>query len=113
MTRQMNIYLADPKANAFVFLFLSTAHFLKPILGSRTNGTLDFVRHTSRPFRNTKRSVFCQYTKQLSPIILAVRIRNIREVKKLTQEEVAYKCNVSASGYGQIERKTKSRHIIR
>jgi len=38
-------------------------------------------------------------------MILAVRIRKIREVKKMTQEEVAFKCNISASAYGQIERK--------
>ena len=38
-------------------------------------------------------------------MILAARIRKIREVKKLTQEEVAFKCNISASAYGQIERK--------
>jgi transcriptional regulator with XRE-family HTH domain len=32
------------------------------------------------------------------------RIRKIREVKNLTQEEVAAKCGMSASAYGQIER---------
>jgi len=38
-------------------------------------------------------------------MILANRIRKIREAKKLTQEEVAIRCNISASAYGQIERK--------
>jgi transcriptional regulator with XRE-family HTH domain len=37
--------------------------------------------------------------------ILAKRIREIREAKNLTQEDVAFKCNMSASAYGQIERK--------
>lgn len=32
------------------------------------------------------------------------RIRKIREGKNLTQEEVAAKCGMSASAYGQIER---------
>jgi hypothetical protein len=36
---QMKHQTADPKANASVFLFFSTAHFLKTILASRTNGT--------------------------------------------------------------------------
>ena len=35
---------------------------------------------------------------------LAVRIRKIREAKKLTQEVVASKFGISASAYGQIER---------
>jgi|TARA_B110000259_G_scaffold120761_1_gene137159 transcriptional regulator with XRE-family HTH domain len=37
--------------------------------------------------------------------VLAKRIREIREAKNLTQEEVAFICNMSASAYGQIERK--------
>ncbi len=32
------------------------------------------------------------------------RIRKIREVSGLTQEELASKCGMSASAYGQIER---------
>lgn len=32
------------------------------------------------------------------------RIRKIREAKNLTQEELAAKCGMSASAYGQIER---------
>jgi transcriptional regulator with XRE-family HTH domain len=35
---------------------------------------------------------------------LNYRIRKIREVSGLTQEEVASKCGMSASAYGQIER---------
>lgn len=35
---------------------------------------------------------------------LAERIRNIREAKKLSQAEVADKCDISPSAYGQIER---------
>ena len=50
VTGQMNHQKADPKANASVFLFFPTAHFLKTILASRTNGTFGFARHTSRPF---------------------------------------------------------------
>ena len=43
VTGQMNHQTADPKANASVFLFFPTAHFLKTILASRTNGTLAFA----------------------------------------------------------------------
>jgi len=39
MTEKVNIQTADPKANASVFLFFPTEHFLKTILASRTNGT--------------------------------------------------------------------------
>lgn len=38
-------------------------------------------------------------------MILADRIRKIREAKNMTQGEVAFKCNISPSAYGQIERK--------
>jgi len=38
-TEKVNRQTADPKANASVFLFFPTAHFLKTILASRTNGT--------------------------------------------------------------------------
>jgi hypothetical protein len=54
VTGQMNHQTADPKANASVFLFFPTAHFLKTILASRTNGTFGFARHTSRPSQNQK-----------------------------------------------------------
>lgn len=38
-------------------------------------------------------------------MLLANRIRRIREAKNLTQAEVAYKCEITPSAYGQIERK--------
>ena len=60
VTGQMNHQTADPKANASVFLFFPTAHFLKTILASRTNGTFGFARHTSRPFAKPKEPFFCQ-----------------------------------------------------
>ena len=57
-TEKVNIQTADPKANASVFLFFPTAHFLKTILASRTNGTFGFARHTSRPFAKPKEPFF-------------------------------------------------------
>ena len=54
VTGQMNHQTADPKANASVFLFFPTAHFLKTILANRTNGTFGFARHTSRHFAKPK-----------------------------------------------------------
>jgi len=64
MTRHQNsgqLYpqTADPKANASVFLFFSTAHFLKTILASHTNGTFGFARHTSHLFAKPKEPFFC------------------------------------------------------
>ena len=38
-------------------------------------------------------------------MLLAIRIRKIREALKLTQEEVASRCDITPSAYGQIERK--------
>jgi transcriptional regulator with XRE-family HTH domain len=38
-------------------------------------------------------------------MVLANRIRQIRESYHLTQSEVAYRCGISPSAYGQIERK--------
>jgi hypothetical protein len=58
VTGQMNQQTADPKANASVFSFFPTAHFLKTILASRTNGTFGFARHTSRPFAKPKEPFF-------------------------------------------------------
>lgn len=58
VTRQMNHQIAEPKANAFVFLCFPTAHFLKTILASRTNGTFGFARHISRPFTKPKEPFF-------------------------------------------------------
>ncbi|GEM_PF-1262343 len=58
MTGQMNHQTADPKANPSVFLFFSTAHFLKTILASRTNDAFGFARHASRPFSKPKEPFF-------------------------------------------------------
>lgn len=62
VTGQMNHQTADPKANASVFLFFPTAHFLKTILASRTIGTFGFARHTSRPFAKPKEPFFANAT---------------------------------------------------
>ena len=63
VTGQMNKQTADPKANASVFLFFPTAHFLKTILAHRTNGTFAFAP-TAQPDTQgkIKRAVFCQRT---------------------------------------------------
>jgi hypothetical protein len=58
VTGQMNQQTAKPKGNASVFLFFSTAHFLKTILAIRTNGTFGFARHTSLPFAKPKEPFF-------------------------------------------------------
>ena len=63
MTGQMNHQTADPKANASVFLFFSTAHLLKTILASNTNGTFGFARHTNRPFAKPKEPFFANALK--------------------------------------------------
>lgn len=41
-------------------------------------------------------------------MLLATRIRLIREAYNLTQAEIAYKCGISPSAYGQIERKASN-----
>ena len=38
-------------------------------------------------------------------MLLANRIRNIRETYNFTQAEIAERCNISSSAYGQIERR--------
>lgn len=38
-------------------------------------------------------------------MILAKRIKNIRKSLNLSQAEIAYRCDISPSAYGQIERK--------
>ena len=59
MTEKVNIQTADPKANASVFLFFSTAHFLKTILASRTNGTFAFApTHKAGPSAKAKEPFF-------------------------------------------------------
>lgn len=40
-------------------------------------------------------------------MLLANRIRKIREKKGFSQEEIAARLDMSASGYGQIERKAQ------
>jgi hypothetical protein len=42
----------------YVYYFFPTAHFLKTILASRTNGTFGFARHTRRPFAKPKEPFF-------------------------------------------------------
>jgi len=57
--RQRNHQTADPKANASVFLFFPTAHFLKTILASRTNGTFAFApTHKANPSAKPKEPFF-------------------------------------------------------
>jgi len=56
--RRRNHQIADPKANASVFLFLLTANFLKTFFASRTSGTFGFARHTSHPFAKLKEPFF-------------------------------------------------------
>jgi hypothetical protein len=58
VTGQMKHQIADPKANASVFLFFPTAHFLKIILASRTNGSFGFAPHRSRLFAKPKEPFF-------------------------------------------------------
>jgi hypothetical protein len=58
VTRKTNHQTAEPKANASVFLFFPTAHFLKTILASRTNGTFGFApTHKADPSAK-KRATF-------------------------------------------------------
>ncbi|MGB4897754.1 MAG: hypothetical protein WBP57_04925 [Ignavibacteria bacterium] len=58
VTGQLNSQTAEPKANSSVFLFFPTAHFLKTISASRTNGTFGFARHTSLHFAKPKEPFF-------------------------------------------------------
>ena len=59
MTGQMNHQTAVPNANASVFLFFSTAHFLKTISASRTNGTFAFApTHKAIPSAKAKEPFF-------------------------------------------------------
>ena len=57
-TEKVNIQTAEPKANASVFLFFPTAHFLKTILASRTNGTFGFAHRTSPRLAKPKEPFF-------------------------------------------------------
>jgi hypothetical protein len=58
VTGQINHQTADPKSSASVFLFFPTAHFLKTISASRTNGIFGFARHKSRPSARPKEPFF-------------------------------------------------------
>jgi hypothetical protein len=56
---QFNHQTADPKANASVFLFFATAHFLETILAIRTNGTFAFApTHKANPSAKAKELFF-------------------------------------------------------
>ena len=57
-TEKVNIQTADPKPSASVFLFFPTAHYIKTILASRTNGTFGFARHTNQRFAKLKEPFF-------------------------------------------------------
>ena len=82
VTGQVNQQTADPKANASVFLFFPTAHFLKTILASRTNGTFGFARHTSQPFAKPKEPFFAHApTKRLTIIQTVFILKN--EIDKI------------------------------
>ena len=52
----MNKQTADPKANASVFLFFPTAHFLKTILASPQVAHLALPQHTKPTLRKAKRA---------------------------------------------------------
>jgi len=62
VTGQMNRQTADPKSKASEFLFFLTAHFLKTIFASRTNGTFGFARHKPTLRQNQKSLFFCKLT---------------------------------------------------
>ena len=84
MIEKVNIQTAEPKANASVFLFFPTTHFLKTnkrsdsrvpikdklnkrvILANRTNGTFGFARHKSRPFAKPKEPFFANHKNQVT-----------------------------------------------
>ena len=71
VTGQMNHQTADPKANASVFLFFPTAHFLKTILASRTNGTFAFApTHKADPSAKAKEPFFPTAPLTLRPFFL-------------------------------------------
>ena len=52
--QQLNRHADRP----YVFYFFPTAHFLKTILASRTNGTFGFARHKNRTFAKPKEPFF-------------------------------------------------------
>ena len=76
---QMNHQTADPKANASVFLFFPTAHFLKTILASRTNGTFAFApTHKADPSAKAKEPFF-----PTAPLTLRPFFYTFRPMKRL------------------------------
>jgi len=69
-SEQFNNQTADPRANASVFLFFPTAHFLKTILASRTSGTFPFApTHKANPSAKAKEPLFAKAPITLSTII--------------------------------------------
>jgi len=58
VTGQMNHQTADPKANASVFLFFPTAHFLKTILAYPQVAHLALPLLTKPTLRKAKRATF-------------------------------------------------------
>ena len=69
-TKKVNIQKYCQKANASVFLFFFTAHFLKIILARLTNGTFGFARNTIRPFAKPNVPFFANAPKTIYSIIL-------------------------------------------
>jgi hypothetical protein len=57
VTGHKNRQTAVRTANASLFILFSTAHFLKTILASRTNGTFVFCPTNKLLLRNTKRAI--------------------------------------------------------
>ena len=64
----------------YVFYFFPTAHFLKIILASRTNGTFGFARHTSRPFAKPKEPFFANADKQIIKLDNNMLKRNVQYI---------------------------------
>ena len=82
----MNHQTADTKANASVFLFFPTAHFLKTILASRTNGTFGFARHTSQPFAKPKEPFLSLLTNDNLGFIKSIFTKTKKNYKLKGQE---------------------------
>ena len=69
VTGKMNHQTADPIANASVFLFLPTAHFLKTVLTSRINGTFGFASsHEANASAKAKEPFFANAQKNITLI---------------------------------------------
>jgi hypothetical protein len=75
VTRKTNHQTAEPKANASVFLFFPTPHFLKTILACRTSGTFGFApTHKADPSQNQKSHFFPTAKEHLSRLIHTLRL---------------------------------------